>query len=276
MDDTNVLVRTLQQAMPYISKFAGKTVVIKLGGSAFSGRDTTLQDVVSLRALGVRPVLVHGGGSDISSLLKRLGIEAQFVGGLRVTDEATIDAVVMVLAGKVNKELVAALNRLGAPAMGMSGIDGCLLRARIKDPQLGLVGAVEEVNLGLLEAVCAAGYVPVIAPLAYGEDGELLNINGDTAAGEIAAALGAAKMVFLTDVDGIHDQEGKTISSLSQAQAQQLISDGIVSGGMIPKVQACLTALKGAAQAHIVNGKVEHALLSEMYTESGVGTMITA
>ncbi|MHB1006314.1 MAG: acetylglutamate kinase [Chloroflexota bacterium] len=270
------LLDALVEALPYIKRFSGRTVVVKLGGSAFGGRDTTLQDIVTLKSLGVNPVLVHGGGNDISSLLKRLGYEPKFVGGLRVTDEQTIDAVVMVLAGKVNKELVASLNTMGAPAIGLSGIDGGLLRARVKDAALGLVGEVTEVNLAALEAVVQAGFIPVVAPLALGEGGECLNVNGDTAAGAIAAALGASKMVFLTDVEGIRGADGAVISSLTSRDARNLIETGVVSGGMIPKVQACVKALGGADRAHIIDGRVPHALIRELYTDRGVGTMITA
>lgn len=270
------LVAALFEALPYINRFAGKTVVVKMGGSAFSGRDTTLQDIVTLKSLGIRPVLVHGGGNDISNLLKRLGTEPKFVGGLRVTDEATIDAVVMVLAGKVNKELTAALGALGAPAVGLSGIDGGLLEGRIKDPALGLVGEVTRVNLKVLDAVAEAGFIPVVAPLALGEGGRPLNVNGDTAAGEIAAAMKAAKMIFLTDVEGIRGADGKTITQISRNQLQALIETGVVSGGMIPKVQACMKALEGAERAHIIDGREPHALIRELYTDRGIGTMIIA
>jgi acetylglutamate kinase len=275
-ENGELLVSALYEALPYINQFSGKTVVVKMGGSAFSGRDTTLQDVVTLRSLGIRPIVVHGGGNDISSLLKRLGNEAKFVNGLRVTDEATIDAVVMVLAGKVNKELVAALGALGAPAVGLSGIDGGLLEGRIKDPALGLVGEVTRVNLRALEMVSEAGFIPVVAPLALGEEGRPLNVNGDTAAGEIAAALKAAKMIFLTDVEGIRGKDGATINRITRGDLHELIETGVVSGGMIPKVQACVKALEGAERAHIIDGRVPHALIRELYTDRGVGTMITA
>ncbi|MHB1417502.1 MAG: acetylglutamate kinase [Chloroflexota bacterium] len=269
------LVAALYEALPYIKTFAGKPVVIKLGGSAFDGRDTTLQDILTLKSLGVKPVLVHGGGKDISSLLKRLGIEPTFVGGLRVTDEQTLDAVVMVLAGKVNKELVGALQTLGAPAIGLSGPDGGLLEGRIKDPALGLVGEVTRVNLGVLRLIMDAGYVPVVAPLALAKDGRCLNVNGDTAAGEIAATVGAAKIIFLTDVQGIRNADGATITQLTRQGVHELIETGVVSGGMIPKVLACVRALEGAERAHIIDGRVPHALIRELYTDRGVGTMIT-
>mgnify|MGYP005841660591 CR=1 FL=1 len=277
MQQTNedALVGALYEALPYINRFAGKTVVVKLGGSAFGGRDTTLQDVVTLKSLGVKPVLVHGGGNEISDLLKRLGHEAKFVGGLRVTDEETLACVLMVLGGKVNKEIVAALNALGAPAVGLSGIDGALLEGRIKDPALGLVGEVTKVNLPVLEMVVNAGFIPVIAPLALGEGRQLLNVNGDTAAGEIAAALRAAKIIFLTDVEGIRNPDGSVISELTRQSVHNLIETGVVSGGMIPKVLACVRALEGAERAHIIDGRVPHALVRELYTDKGVGTMIT-
>ncbi len=275
MED-DALVAALNEALPYIKEFAGKTVVVKLGGSAFGGRDTTLQDIAMLKSLGVRPVLVHGGGNDISRLLQRLGHEARFVGGLRVTDEETLAAVMMVLAGKVNKDLVAALGALGAPAIGLCGVDGGLLEGRIKDPALGLVGEVTKVRLGVLRMVMEAGYIPVIAPLAVAEGGQCLNVNGDTAAGEIAAALQAAKIIFLTDVEGIRDSDGSIISEVTRQGVQDLIERGVVSGGMIPKVLACVRALAGAERAHIIDGRTPHALIRELFTHRGVGTMITA
>lgn len=266
----------LYEALPYINQFAGRTIVIKLGGSAFDGRDTTLQDVITLKSLGVKPVLVHGGGKDISNLLKRLGTEAKFVGGLRVTDEATLEAVVMVLAGKVNKEITACLNSMGARAIGLSGVDGGLLEGQIKDEALGLVGEVTRVNLSVIEMALAADLIPVIAPLALAEGGRILNVNGDTAAGEIAAALKASKMIFLTDVPGIRDADGKAISQLTRQGVHELIETGVVSGGMIPKVLACVRALEGVERAHIIDGRAPHALIRELYTDRGVGTMITA
>lgn len=276
MEEQEYLSAALRKALPYINRFAGRKVVVKLGGSAFGGRDTTLEDVATLHNLGVKPILVHGGGNDISNLLKRLGAEAKFVGGLRVTDEQTIDVVVMVLAGKVNKEIVGALQALGAPALGLSGVDGALLEGRIKDPALGLVGEITRVNLPVLDMIVNAGMVPVIAPIAIGEGGRCLNVNGDTAAGEVAAAVRAAKIIFLTDVPGIKDGEDNVLSQLSRQGAHDLIETGVVSGGMIPKVLACVRALAGVERAHIVDGRVPHALIREMYTDHGVGTMITA
>ena len=274
-EQQDTLAEALYVALPYIRSFAGRTVVIKLGGSAFGGRDTTLRDIVTLKGLGVKPVLVHGGGNDISNLLKRLGAEPRFVGGLRVTDEATLEAVVMVLAGKVNKEIVGALCALGAPALGLSGIDGGLLCGRVKEPALGLVGEVTKVNLPVLQMALDGGYIPVVAPLALGENGGALNVNGDTAAGEVAAALGAAKMIFLTDVAGILNRDGTLVSKVSRQGVQELIQTGVVSGGMIPKVLACVRALEGAERAHIIDGRAPHALIRELYTDRGVGTMIT-
>jgi acetylglutamate kinase len=182
----------------------------------------------------------------------------------------------MVLAGKVNKEIVGTLSALGAPAVGLSGVDGGLLEARIKDPELGLVGEVTRVNLPVLEVVVNGGFIPVIAPLAIGEGGRCLNVNGDTAAGEIAAALGAAKMIFMTDVDGIRGADGRRISELSRRDVQALVDGGIVSGGMIPKVMACVRALDGVERSHVIDGRAPHALIRELYTDRGVGTMITA
>jgi acetylglutamate kinase len=276
MQQEEQLASVLYEALPYISEFAGKTIVVKLGGSAFGGRDTTLQDVITLKRLGVKPVLVHGGGNDISNLLKRLGAEPKFVGGLRVTDEQTLEAVIMVLAGKVNKELVAALNAHGGQAIGLSGVDGRLLEGRVKDASLGLVGEVSKVNLAVLEMVLAGDLIPVVAPLALAEDGSILNVNGDTAAGEIAAAMRASKMIFLTDVPGIRDCEGGHISQLTRQGINELIQTGVISGGMIPKALACVRSLEGVERAHIVDGRAPHALVRELYTDRGIGTMITA
>ncbi|MCL4458823.1 MAG: acetylglutamate kinase [Chloroflexi bacterium] len=265
----------LEEAQVYIDRFAGKTVVVKLGGSALGSHDTTLEDVIILRKLGINTVLVHGGGSDISQWLRRIGKEARFVQGLRVTDAETIEVVLMVLAGKVNKELVAGLESRGGRAIGLSGIDGGLIRARRKNEQLGLVGEVVAINLAPLKAVIEAGYIAVVAPLGFGENGECLNINADTAAAEIAVALQGEKMIFLTDVPGISNRAGELIPYLTPSEARELITSKVVSGGMIPKVEACLRALDSVKRAHIIDGRVPHALLKELLTDRGIGTMIS-
>lgn len=267
---------TLREALPYIGAFVGQTVVVKVGGSTLGSHDTTLKDVATLRALGVRPIVVHGGGAEISTWVKRSGHEPRFLNGLRVTDEPTMEIVMMVLGGKVNKQLVAELLREGCPAVGLSGLDGGILQARQKDAALGLVGEVETVDLKPILALTEAGFVPVVAPLALGPNGEPMNVNADTAAAEVAAAAKAAKLVFLTDVAGVKGADGELLSTLTAAEIAELIAEGTIHGGMIPKVEACLTGLRGAARSHIIDGRQPHALLREMYTERGIGTMITA
>jgi acetylglutamate kinase len=265
----------LAEALPYISRYIGKTIVVKLGGSALGQHDTTMEDVVNCYRLGIRIVLVHGGGNAISEWLKRLGKVPQFVNGLRVTDDETMDLVVMTLAGQVNKSLVAELQRLGGRAIGISGLDGGLLRAHRRDPALGRVGDVHAVNLEPLLAISNAGFIPVIAPVASGDDGFPLNVNADTAAAELAAALGASKVIFLTDVPGVLDVDKNLLSELSALQAKDLIAQKVITGGMIPKVEACLRALAGVERSHIIDGRVPHTLVGELFTDRGVGTMIT-
>lgn len=269
------LASTLAEALPYVSQYIGKTIVLKLGGSALGQHDTTLEDVVICHKLGIRVVLVHGGGSAISGWLKRIGKEPRFVNGLRVTDEDTMDLVVMTLAGQVNKQLVAEIQGMGGRAIGVCGLDGGMLRARQRDPALGRVGDVYAVDLAPLQALTTAGYIPVVAPIALGDDGHSLNLNADTAAAELAAALGAMKAIFLTDVPGVLDAEGRLISELNANAVQQLVAQKVIHGGMIPKVEACLRALVGVERSHIVDGRVAHALIAELFTDRGVGTMIT-
>ncbi len=263
----------LLEALPYFAHFVGKTVVVKIGGSI--GQDgTALEDVVTLHRLGVKPVVVHGGGPMISDWQDRLGLETKFVDGRRYTDEPTLDLARMVLIGKVNSDLVAYLCSLGAPAVGLSGIDGGMIRARIRDPKLGLVGEVIDVDLTALRALSAAGYLVVIAPAAVTAECQPLNVNADSIAGDIARALEAEKLVFFTDVDGILDASGSVLSTLTTAQARDLIASGEVKGGMIPKVEACIRALDTVPRAHVLDGRVRHALLRELFTDAGVGTMI--
>jgi acetylglutamate kinase len=275
METENDHVAALAEALPYVARFAGQTVVVKIGGSTLGSHDTTLEDVVTLRNLGVNVVVVHGGGAVISGWLKRIGKQPEFVNGLRVTDPETMELVVMSLAGKVNKDLVSGLQTLGGKAIGLPGLDGALLKGVRKDQQLGQVGRVTEVDLAPVLALVAAGYVPVIAPIALGEGGEALNLNADTAAAEIAAALGAAKLLFLTDVPGVKGADGAVIAELTEARAKDLIAEGVISGGMIPKVQACLRGLAGAKASHIIDGRVPHALIQELFTNRGVGTMFS-
>jgi acetylglutamate kinase len=264
----------LLEALPYISRFVGKTVVVKIGGSI--GQDgTALDDVVTLARLGVKPVIVHGGGPMISEWQNRMGLEPRFVDGRRYTDELTLDLARMVLIGKVNSDLVAYLASQGARAVGVSGIDGGLIKGRIRDPKLGFVGEVTEVDLGPVTALMDAGYLVVIAPAAIDRSGQPLNVNADSIAGDIARALNAEKLVFFTDVAGVLDRDGNLLSSLTVERVWELIGSREIKGGMIPKVEACVRALDTVPAAHILDGRVPHALLGEMFTDSGVGTMIS-
>ncbi len=266
----------LLEAVSYISQYAGSTFVVKLGGSVAEAGDTVVQDIAILRKLGVRIVIVHGGGQAISGWLQRIGKEPRFVHGLRVTDDETMEVVAMVLAGKVNTDIVVALQRHSLAALGLTGADGSLFEAIPLSPgeELGLVGNVTKVNPTAVYAALDSGFIPVIAPIGYNRELGLMNVNADTAAGELAAAMAAEKAIFLTDVDGVLDADGHLISTLTESQVVELISQGVISGGMIPKVEACIRALAGARSAHIINGKVPNALLLEVLTESGIGTMI--
>jgi len=264
-----------RSALRYAAAYAGKTVVAKVGGSTLGAADTTLEDVVTLQRLGVDVVIVHGGGSAISGWLRRIGKEPRFVDGLRVTDEETMELVVMTLAGKVNKDLVAGIQALGGQAVGLCGLDGGLIRGIRKNELLGCVGEVTSVDLAPLRALTSAGFIPVVAPIAVGEGCEALNLNADTAAAEVAVALKAEKLIFLTDVPGIKGADGQLIPEMSAGQARELIRSGVISGGMIPKAEACLRALDAVPRSHIVDGRVPHALIRELFTDEGVGTMIT-
>ncbi len=257
------------------------TIVIKLGGSTLGSHDTTLDDLVALQHKGVPVVVLHGGANVVTEWLRRLDIPSKFVRGLRVTDTETLKVVVAVLSGLVNKELVAAIQARGGRAVGLSGIDGRLLGATVKDPELGHVGDVTEVNPQALQAVLSAGFIPVVAPLCYqsppepGDHGFMLNVNGDTAAGRLAAALGAEKLIFLTDVAGILDGSGNLVSRLSRGEAQAMLASGVASGGMIPKIEACLAALPAVRMTRIIDGRVPHALVREF--DGGVeGTTIAS
>jgi acetylglutamate kinase len=270
------LAEALAEALPYVARYAGKTVVVKIGGSTLGSHDTTLEDVITLQNLGIRVVLVHGGGSVISQWLRKVGKEPRFVNGLRVTDDETMEIVLMSLAGKVNKDLVAQFQTLGGRAIGICGLDGGLLRGVRKDERLGCVGEVTSVDLAPLRALGEAGFVPVVAPIALGVDGEALNLNADTAAAEVAVALRAEKLLFLTDVPGIKGADGQLLAELSAGQVRELIQSGVISGGMIPKAEACLRSLDGVSRSHIVDGRQPHALIRELFTDEGVGTMIGA
>lgn len=277
-------VRVLSEALPYIQEFKGRTVVIKYGGAAMKDnnlKEGVIRDIVFLYSVGLRPVVVHGGGPEINSWLGKLGIEPQFKDGLRVTDAATMDVVEMVLVGRVNKELVALINRAGALAVGLCGKDGNLIKARhVGKEGIGFVGEVSSVDTKLVKALVTSGYVPVISSVAADESGQAHNINADTVAGEVAAALDAEKLILLTDTPGILENYQDTATLLSQLDIQQaraLINAGIVGGGMIPKVQCCVRSLaQGVRAAHIIDGRIPHALLLEIFTNEGIGSMIVA
>ncbi len=285
MKDSIRKAQILVEAFPYIRQWFGATVVVKYGGSTRAGAEelkTTLQDIILMKFVGMRPVVVHGGGKDITRLTEKLGIHSQFVDGLRVTDLPTMEVVEMVLGGKINKELVSMIHHLGGQAVGLSGKDGAMLEAsRVTSKtgkDIGFVGKVSKVNTAILEILDKEQFIPVIAPLGLGKDGNTYNINADEAAGAIAGALKAAKLVFLTDVPGICKNKENPKSLLSTVKVKdvvKLIKSGVIEGGMIPKVEACLSALKsGVKKTHIINGTLSHALLLEIFTPEGVGTEI--
>lgn len=277
-------VRVLSEALPYIQRFAGRTIVVKYGGAAMkdnSLKETVIRDVVFLSCVGLRPVVVHGGGPEINSWLDKLGIEPQFKNGLRVTDAATMDVVEMVLVGRVNKEIVALINQAGGSAVGLCGKDGNLVRARPQgDEGIGFVGEVAATNVKLIESLVKDGYIPIVSSVAADEKGQAYNINADTIAGEIAAALGAEKLILMTDTAGIlrnYKDPSTLIAKVDIQEARKLIEDGVVSGGMIPKVNCCVRSLaQGVRAAHIIDGRLPHSLLLEVFTDAGIGSMIVA
>ncbi len=269
-----VIAQALKEALPYIEALRGHFLVIKLGGSTLEKQRDALEDIVWLRSLGAQPVLVHGGGPEINIWLERLGIPHRFERGLRVTDAETLDVVRMALVGKINGELVQLLHRLGGSAVGISGLDGGLLHARPVAPELGFVGEVVAVEPGPVETLSDAGYIPVVAPLALGPDGEALNINADDAAADLARGLHAAKLLYISDVPGILGADGQLLSVLSDVEVRRLIAEGVISGGMIPKAEACLRALDATDRVHIVDGGEPHVLIRELFTHRGAGTMI--
>ena len=275
----------LLEALPYIREFRGKTVVIKYGGAAMEQADlkeSFALDVILLRLVGLNPVIVHGGGPQIGALMKRLGKQPEFVGGMRVTDEETVGIVEMVLGGKINGEIVGLINLHGGQAVGLNGKDARLIMARRRlhrlpsgeEVDIGLVGEVEAINVAPIRLLEEHGFIPVIAPIGVGSGGETYNINADLVAGEMAAALGAEKLIHLTDVQGIM-VEGRLVSTLSRKDAERLMREAIIDGGMLPKVESALRALEGGTgKAHIIDGRVPHAILLELFTREGVGTEI--
>ena len=277
-------VRVLSEALPYIQKFANRTIVVKYGGAAMKDgrlKAGVIRDIVFLSCVGVRPIIVHGGGPEINIWLNKLGIKAQFKDGLRVTDADTMDVVEMVLVGRVNKELVSLINQAGGLAVGLCGKDGNLVQARpVGKEGIGFVGEVTSVDTGLVESLIDNGYVPVISSVAADENGQAYNINADTFAGEIAAALQAEKLILLTDTPGIledYSDPSTLLTKLDIQKARDLIDRGIVSGGMIPKVNCCVRSLaQGVRAAHILDGRLPHSLLLEILTDEGIGSMIVA
>lgn len=289
LDRAHILI----EALPYIRKFHGRTVVVKYGGNAMISpelKSAVMQDLVLMKLVGINPVVVHGGGPEITAMLKRVGKKSEFVGGLRITDAETMEIVEMVLVGKINKEIVAQINHIGGRAVGLSGKDAGLIKARKKLGRtyseqgeevfhdIGYVGEVEEVNPAILESLIHQDYIPVVAPVGVGEEGESYNINADTVAGEIAAALKADKLILLTDVPGIladPADPSTLISVLKVEDARHMIKEGRIDGGMIPKVECCMEALAGGvATTHIIDGRLPHSLLLELFTDAGIGTMV--
>ncbi|ADE16816.1 acetylglutamate kinase [Nitrosococcus halophilus Nc 4] len=287
------IARVLTESLPYIRRFAGKTVVIKYGGNAMVDDDLKngfSRDVVLMKLVGINPVVVHGGGPQIGRLLERIGKQSEFVQGMRVTDKETMDVVEMVLGGQVNKEIVNLINRHGGRAVGLTGKDGALIYAEKlrltrdqEDPtvnvpeiiDIGHVGKVKQINTRIVDMLVQSDFIPVIAPIGVGEDGQSYNINADLVAGKLAETLRAEKLILLTNTAGLLDKEGKLLTGLDAAQVQSLIADGTISGGMLPKVQCALEAVdRGVKSAHIIDGRVEHAVILELFTDEGVGTLI--
>ncbi len=283
LNRANILI----EALPYIQKLNGKTIVIKYGGNAMTNPQqikSIMQDITLLKYVGMNPIVVHGGGPEINKLLNIMQVESKFHKGLRITDEATMEVVQMVLTGKINKDIVSRINALGGKAIGLCGIDGGLIQAKKLEPvdgvDLGLVGDITHINSKMLEILAEDEYIPIVAPIGTGVDGTAYNINADTAAGEIAAAMKAEKLIFLTDIDGIRREPTNPeslISSISVDEIYDLMNKDIISGGMIPKVQACIRGIQmGVNRTHILNGTLPHPILLEIFTDVGIGTMVTA
>ena len=285
--DAEQFARVLTESLPYIQRFTGKTIVIKFGGNAMIDpelHESFARDVVLMKLVGMNPIVVHGGGPQIGKLLDRLGIESRFVGGMRVTDEETVDVVEMVLGASVNKEIVDSIHRNGGRAVGITGKDGELLRARALSANsdvggaenIGLVGEVESVDTDILTMLANSDYIPIIAPVAGSVDGRTYNINADLVAGKLAEVLKAEKLMLLTNVTGLMDGEGKTLTGLSTQRVDGLIEQSVITGGMLPKVRCAMDAVRaGVTSAHIIDGRVPHATLLEIFSDEGIGTLIT-
>ena len=274
VNEQQLIARVLSEAIPYIDYLKGKVLVIKLGGSTLENQRVVLQDIIWLHSLGARPVLVHGGGPYINEWLKKLELPARFENGLRVTDAQTLEVVRMVLRGQVNQGLVLMASQMGGRVIGLSGTDGNMVRAHIANEHLGFVGEIDSIDPTPLLSLLADNYVPVVAPLGEGPDGTCLNINADLVAAHIAGALNAEKLIFLSNVVGICRADGSLIPELTEAEAKKMIDEGVINGGMIPKVTACLDALASVPRVHIVDGREDHVLLRELFTNNGAGTMI--
>ncbi len=285
--DAEQFARVLTESLPYIQRFTRKTVVIKFGGNAMTDpelHESFARDVVLMKLVGMTPIVVHGGGPQIGKLLDRLGIESRFVGGMRVTNEETVDVVEMVLGASVNKEIVDSIHRNGGRAVGITGKDGELIRARALSgnhrvtgsEDIGLVGEVESIDTDILTMLGESDYIPVIAPVAGSVDGNTYNINADLVAGKLAEVLSAEKLILLTNVTGVLDGDGQTLTGLSTQRVDELIDQAVITGGMLPKVQCAMDAVKaGVASAHIIDGRVPHATLLEIFSDEGIGTLIT-
>ncbi|HUM95896.1 MAG TPA: acetylglutamate kinase [Candidatus Competibacter sp.] len=285
------IARVLTESLPYIRRFSGKTIVVKYGGNAMESEELKngfARDIVLMKLVGFNPVVVHGGGPQISSLLKRIGKESRFVDGMRVTDSETMDVVEMVLGGLVNKEIVNNINRHGGCAVGLTGKDGDLIHARkltitrqspeLKAPEIidiGHVGEVASIDKSIVETLTAGNFIPVIAPIGVGKDGQSYNINADLVAGKVAEVLRAEKLILLTDTAGVKDRQGNLLTGLDARRVQELIDDGTIHGGMLPKVACALDAVRGGVKAaHIIDGRIEHAVLVELFTDAGIGTLM--
>ncbi len=278
--DSIATARLLSEALPLMQRYDGATVVIKLGGHAMSSTqamDMFARDVVMMRQCGMNPVIVHGGGPMINAMLDKLNIETKFIGGKRVSTPETVEVVEMVLSGKVNKNIVQAINRQGGKAVGLSGKDGDLIVCKKAAGDLGMVGEPIRINAGIINSLNNNGFIPVIAPIGTGENGETFNINGDTAAGAIAAGMNADRLLLLTDVEGVKNADGDVLTNLSATQVDKLTKDGVIAGGMIPKTQTALDAIKGGVRAVVImDGRAPHACLLELFTDYGAGSMIRA
>lgn len=272
--------KTLSEALPFIQRYAGRTVVIKFGGNAMGSAELTREfanDVVLLKQFGIRPVIVHGGGPQIGRMLERLNVKSEFVDGLRVSDIETVEIAEMVLSGGINKSLVQAINAAGGRAVGISGKDAGLIVAKKMREDLGFAGEPVETNVEVLDVLAAAdpGFIPVVSPISAGPDGGSYNVNADTAAGVLAAALGASRLMLLTDIEGVMDDEGNLLTRLTTKDARNLIKDGIAKGGMIPKLETCIQAIEGGVDAVVIlDGRRAHGLLVELFTDQGAGTLI--